>query len=246
MNVRESIVIAVILWFAFRGVQKGFVKKLAAMVSLVLSVVLVSLFLPYITDYLKYETPVYTVIEHKCEEIVSEKLAEQFPEIYGNQEPETHSPGRIEQTEIIENLPLPQELIDMLLDYNNSEGYSRLNVTGFQEYIVSFISSVILNVAAFLVSVLVVQLLLWAVIAALNLVASIPVIRFVNRLAGMGLGLIQVLFLIWVFFLILSMFSGTEAGMFILSLVQESEFLSEMYETNVFLDIVLRAAAILV
>ena len=52
--------------------------------------------------------------------------------------------------------------------------------------------------------------------------------------------------MIWVFFLILSMFSGTEAGMFVMSLVQESEFLSEMYETNLFLDIVLRAAAILV
>lgn len=246
MNVLEIIVIAVIAWFAFRGFQKGFVKKLAAMVSLVLSIVLVSVFLPYITDYLKYETPVYMVIENKCEEIVTKKLAEQFPDIYQNEIREAQNPGRIEQTEIIENLPLPQELTDMLLDYNNSEGYSRLHVTGFQEYIVSFIASVILNVAAFLVSVLVVQLLLWAVIAALNLVASIPVIRFVNRLAGMGLGLLQVLFLIWIFFLILSMFSGTDAGMFLLSLVHESEFLSEMYETNVFLDIVLRAAAILV
>ena len=132
----------------------------------------------------------------------------------------------------------------MLLDYNNSEGYNRLNVTGFQEYIASFTASVILNIAAFLLSVLVVQLLLWAVIAALNLVANIPVIRFVNRLAGMGLGLLQALFLLWVLFLILSVFSATDIGMFFMSLVQESEFLSEIYEANLFLDIVLRAAAI--
>ena len=246
MNVLEIIVIAAILWFAFRGFQKGFVKKLAAMVSLVLSVVLVSVFLPYITDYLKYETPVYEIIETKCEEAVAETLKEQFPEIYQMQDAEEYNPGRIEQTEILENLPLPQTLTDMLLDYNNNEGYSRLNVTGFQEYIASFTASVILNIAAFLVSILVVQLLLWAVIAALNLVANIPVIRFINRLAGMGLGLLQALFLLWVFFLILSMLSATDAGMFLMSLVQESEFLSEIYETNLFLDIVLRAAVIFV
>ena len=75
MNILELIVIVVAALFAFSGFRKGFVKKLAAMVSLVLSVVLVSAFLPYITQFLKDSTPVYTFIVGECREVVEEQAA---------------------------------------------------------------------------------------------------------------------------------------------------------------------------
>ncbi|MFR7718443.1 MAG: hypothetical protein ACLU3N_07345 [Lachnospiraceae bacterium] len=56
---------------------------------------------------------------------------------------------RIEQTELIENLPIPEFLQDILLDYNNEEGYQGLGVSTFQDYLIGFIATGILNVAAF-------------------------------------------------------------------------------------------------
>ena len=53
INILEVIVAAVILLFAAVGYRKGFVKKLAAMVSLLISVALVSALLPWITGFLK-------------------------------------------------------------------------------------------------------------------------------------------------------------------------------------------------
>ncbi len=309
INILEIAVAAVILLFAAAGYRKGFVKKLAAMVSLLVSVVLVSALLPWITAFLKENTPVYTMIEEQCRTVMEKQIGEALfsgaekstgessqAEIYRNMGREemkalieangydgslldalsdeqleqykeqyiqqyfgsdtTDSEGsensgafllgnltRIEQTELIENLPLPEFLQDILLDYNNEEGYQGLGVSTFQDYLVGFIATGILNVAAFLVSVLIVHLLLWLSISALSILTNLPVIRVVNRVAGLALGLLQALLVLWLAFLILSLVSGTGIGMQLMKMVESSKWLNWLYQSNLFLEIVLRASA---
>ena len=309
INILEIAVAAVILLFAAAGYRKGFVKKLAAMVSLLVSVVLVSALLPWITAFLKENTPVYTMVEEQCrtvmekqigeamfsgaekstgessqadiyrnmgrEEIkalmeangydgslldaLSDEQLEQYKEQYIQQYfgsdttncGESENSGavllgnltRIEQTELIENLPLPEFLQDILLDYNNEEGYQGLGVSTFQDYLVGFTATGILNVAAFLASVLIVHLLLWLSISALSILANLPVIRVVNRVAGLALGLLQALLVLWLAFLILSLVSGTGIGMQLMKMVESSTWLNWLYQSNLFLEIVLRASA---
>lgn len=309
INILEIAVAAVILLFAAAGYRKGFVKKLAAMVSLLVSVVLVSALLPWITAFLKQNTPVYTMVEEQCrtvmekqigeamfsgaekstgessqadiyrnmgrEEIkalmeangydgslldaLSDEQLEQYKEQYIQQyfgsdttnSGESENSGavllgnltRIEQTELIENLPLPEFLQDILLDYNNEEGYQGLGVSTFQDYLIGFIATGILNVAAFLASVLIVHLLLWLSISALSILANLPVIRVVNRVAGLALGLLQAMLVLWLAFLILSLVSGTGIGMQLMKMVESSTWLNWLYQSNLFLKIVLRASA---
>ena len=76
MNYLEIIILAFIVLLAGIGYWKGFIRKLAAIFSLALSVVLVSVFLPYITDFLKYETPVYSYIETQCRQVITEKIGQ--------------------------------------------------------------------------------------------------------------------------------------------------------------------------
>lgn len=309
INILEIAVAAVILLFAAAGYRKGFVKKLAAMVSLLVSVVLVSALLPWITAFLKENTPVYTMVEEQCrtvmekqigeamfsgaekstgessqadiyrnmgrEEIkalmeangydgslldaLSDEQLEQYKEQYIQQyfgsdttnSGESENSGavllgnltRIEQTELIENLPIPEFLQDILLDYNNEEGYQGLGVSTFQDYLIGFIATGILNVAAFLASVLIVHLLLWLSISALSILANLPVIRVVNRVAGLALGLLQTMLVLWLAFLILSLVSGTGIGMQLMKMVESSTWLNWLYQSNLFLKIVLRASA---
>ena len=309
INILEIAVAAVILLFAAAGYRKGFVKKLAAMVSLLVSVVLVSALLPWITAFLKENTPVYTMVEEQCrtvmekqigeamfsgaekstgessqadiyrnmgrEEIkalmeangydgslldaLSDEQLEQYKEQYIQQyfgsdttnSGESENSGavllgnltRIEQTELIENLPIPEFLQDILLDYNNEEGYQGLGVSTFQDYLIGFIATGILNIAAFLASVLIVHLLLWLSISALSILANLPVIRVVNRVAGLALGLLQAMLVLWLAFLILSLVSGTGIGMQLMKMVESSTWLNWLYQSNLFLKIVLRASA---
>ena len=49
----------------------------------------------------------------------------------------------------------------MMINYNNSEGYARLQVDNFGSYVVHFFANIVLNILAFVVTLLVVQLVLW-------------------------------------------------------------------------------------
>ena len=54
MNILEIAVVILIAVFAIAGWRKGFVRKLASMLSFVISIILVAVFLPYMTEFLTY------------------------------------------------------------------------------------------------------------------------------------------------------------------------------------------------
>lgn len=258
MNILELIVIALIVIFAVTGYQKGFVRKLASLLSLVVSVALVSVCLPYVTDFLKNSTPVYGMIVKQCREIVETRVAggpgygsaedgglDGYPDMGSGKAGALTGDegfGSLVQSELIENLPLPKVFRDQLLENNTDEGYQKLGVSTFQDYIANFIATVILNVISFIAALLLVQIALRIVIAALDILTKAPVLSQMNRVAGLLLGLLQVLFLLWIFFMLLSAFSATETGLYLMSMVQESRFLGYLYDSNLFMRIVLQAA----
>lgn len=332
MNILEIAVVILIVVFAIAGWRRGFVRKLASMLSFVISIILVAVFLPYVTEFLKTETPVYDYIVKECREVIignladafiagnagtgdrageseallktasaasdyggisreqikdlmeqygydsaivdaltdeqleayKEKYAQQYIEQYfgaeesagqTGSEGQTGSTGqagstgqltKIEQTELIERLPIPEALRELLIDYNNEEGYRSLGVSGFADYLIHFLATVILNVIAFIASVILVQILLHLAIGALDILAHIPLIGGLNRLLGLVLGLVQALFFLWLFFLVLSMTSATQWGLQLMDMVQSSQALSALYDSNLFLEIVVRTMAMFV
>ncbi len=253
MNILELIIIAMTVLFAAVGYWKGFVRKLASLLSLVVSVVLVSMCLPYVTEFLKDRTPVYDRIAKQCREVVESQMESAL----GGDSAVGTVPGvsidlgsagigadSFAQTELIGRLPLPQMFREQLLSNNNSEGYQRLGVSTFQDYVVNFCATMILNVLSFIVAFLLVQIALRIVIAALDILSQAPVIGMLNRVAGLLLGLLQMLFLLWLFFMALSAMSTTETGLYLMSMVQESRLLSYLYDSNLFMRIVLQAVGL--
>ncbi|MCD8075211.1 MAG: CvpA family protein [Lachnospiraceae bacterium] len=348
MNILEIIVIVVTIALILSGFRAGFVRKLASMLSLVLSIALVSAILPYVTDFIKNNTPLYDYIVEQCENVAAEQLSglwtgsgtessglvtgslglaaepygsdstvskitmtalsasgsdtedsaslsdltreeakalmeqygygaytsivdsltdeefeqykEQYLEQYASQLQSESGGNAVSnvissladsltldedtQNEIIDSLPIPQVIKNMLIQNNNEEGYASLDVSTFQDYVIEYLATLILNVLSFLVTVVLVHLVLRLLVMVLNILAHFPVVGFVNRLAGGALGVLQALFVLWLFFLILTVLQATDAGSVLLSMVEESALLSWLYESNLFLRIVLMAAAV--
>lgn len=371
MNILEIIVIVVTAALIFWGWHQGFVKKLASMLMLVLSIVLVSVVLPYVTGFLKNNTPLYDNIYERCDQVVSDQIdtllaslsdtigtyqtgsgsgtsgttedggtgsgasgttaddgtaseldrdeikslmeqygygdytslidaltdeeLEQYVDQYLNGDFSslftTGSTGNVEmvltsvtldgsgagqtamtgfhllsaesdsaleadasgsasdassstlQTEIINALPIPQVIKNMLINHNNEESYESLDVSTFQEYLVGSISTLLLNAISFLVAVILVNVALRVAFMLLNIFANLPVIGLANRLAGAALGLVEALFLLWLFFLILTVAQTSDMGSSIMTTINNSPLLSWLYESNLFLRIVTWAAA---
>lgn len=119
---------------------------------------------------------------------------------------------RDEQIKIIENSPVPEFLKNMLLENNNSTIYRELDVTSFPSYVASYISRLVLKVASFLVTFLLAIIIVKALMVAVNIIGELPVLGFVNHLAGGILGLLAALLIVWLIFLGLTLLYSTSVG----------------------------------
>ena len=143
--------------------------------------------------------------------------------------------SRVDQTKFIDSLPLPDSMKEQLQAFNNSEGYEKLGAVDFSSYIIGYIANLILNLLAFLLTLLVTWLIIRTILQALHLFASLPLIRTVDRLGGLLLGLIEGIVFIWILFLILSFASATPVGRQLLGEVYASPWLTALYNSNLFL-----------
>ena len=129
-----------------------------------------------------------------------------------------------DKRKFIESLPIPQYLQEQMETFNNSEGYRKLGVNYF--------ASLILNVAAYIVTLLIAWGLIRLVIGAAGIFSRLPIIRTANHALGLGAGILQGLLIVWMLMMVLSFFAATPAGQNLMAQVYDNPFLELLYNTN--------------
>lgn len=130
---------------------------------------------------------------------------------------------------------LPAALSLEQLTGTDSEIYRILVLSGFGEQAENYVYSFVARILAMVATYVVVKLFLRTVVLSLELVTKVPGLSLLNRLLGAGLGLIQQLLMIWLFFLVLAIFSSTGWGSSVCELIQESSWIINLYENNLLL-----------
>ncbi len=137
-----------------------------------------------------------------------------------------------DKRKFIESLPIPQYLQEQMETFNNSEGYRKLGADDFASYIVNYFASLILNVAAYIVTLLIVWGLIRLVIGAAGIFSRLPIIRTANHALGLGAGILQGLLIVWMLMMVLSFFAATPAGQSLMAQVYDNSFLELLYNAN--------------
>ena len=132
----------------------------------------------------------------------------------------------------IENSSVPQFIKDMLMDNNNSVIYGELGVDSFPAYAAAYISRLVLNVLSFLVTFLLAIIIVKALMFAVNIIGELPLLGLVNHVAGGVLGLALGLVVVWIGFLIMTLAYSTAAGIACFEMVEKSSFLTFLYDCN--------------
>lgn len=144
------------------------------------------------------------------------------------------------QVAAIEKADLPAVFKSQLSTNNNSEIYSQLGVKTFAQYVGEFLSKLIIHIVAFLATFLVVTIILRAVVFALDIVAELPVLGFINRLAGGVVGLGCALIIVWVVFIIITMLYMTSIGKEAYELIQNNEIIKMIYDYNPIMQLAMK------
>ena len=173
-----SIAVAVyLIGMVLYGHYKGFIKLAVSAVALIITFATIHVAMPQVTDFLKNNTKIYSSFEQ------SMKDAMKLDENADSEEPSG-------QRSIIEGLELPKQLKDALLENNNNEVYKVLGVDTFTQYVASYLANSILNIVGFLVLFVVVFAALNILTVWLDLVARLPILSGINKIAGGLLGVI--------------------------------------------------------
>lgn len=209
-----------LLGMVLYGHYRGFLRIAVSLAALILSTVIVRMAMPYITTYVRENTQIQQMVEQSVVKSVGlEQLQEnvQLP---------------AEQRQIIEQLQLPEQLKDMLLENNNSEIYRLLGVDSFLKYIGSYLSNTIINMIGSAIIFGAAYFAIRMLVRWIDLFSRLPIISGMNQIAGAILGGVQGLLIIWIGCLAIRFFSQRWWAQAALEQIQGSIWLQFLYQNN--------------
>jgi uncharacterized membrane protein required for colicin V production len=208
-----------------QGYRRGFVKEAVSVILMFCSLTLVWVVNPYVNSFLKENTSVYESVQESCRNLVESKLQESSSEQSDVRE------------SLLDNLALPETMKNNLKENNTVETYQSLAVTSFTDYVSNYLALTVTNGLSFLLSYLLVTILVRTIVYALNLIAKLPILRGVNRIAGVAVGLVKGVLIVWIVLLAVTLLCSTQFGTEAMTLIRKDTFLSFMYDHDVFIKI---------
>lgn len=205
------------------GHHKGFIRLAVSAAALVVTLLLVNVAMPQLTTFLKNKTQVYSSFEDSMKKAMG---------LNAQDEASVNAKLPPEQREFIEGLPLPSQMKESLLENNNSEVYHALGVDQFTNYLSSYLANNLINILGFLILFVVIFAAINILTIWLDLVAKLPILSGINKMAGAVLGGVEGLIFLWILCLFVTAFTGTEGGRAVLSQIEGSPWLSFLYNHN--------------
>ena len=207
-------VAALFAGFIIYGWCKGFFRlviSLAGTIVIIIAVVIVS---PQVSRFIINNTGIYENTEKRVISVFLEKLYSE------------------ENDDTLSHLDIPDIFKNDLIEKNASSMYQALLVTVFKEYVAGYIARIIINAGSFVGVYVIFWLSLKLMLKSSDLIAKLPVIRKLNKLLGALIGGAEALIIVWIVFFIIIMFMGNEFGGKLLRAVQDSMFLSYLFNNN--------------
>lgn len=94
------------------------------------------------------------------------------------------------------------------------------------------------GILGFLLAFIIITIIIKFTVMSLDVIANLPIIKGINKTAGILLGLAQALILIWIIFLGIDLFSGREISGILMDYVNRNDFLKFLYDQNILMKLI--------
>ncbi|MGN1083809.1 MAG: CvpA family protein [Lachnospiraceae bacterium] len=213
-------VIGIIVVLGLIGLKKGFIKMVFSLVSTIAALLIATIFSPVVAGVMKNNESIVGFFDEKISALID----------FSSEEAQESEESR--QESLIDALPLPETIKDSLAKNNTLDNYISMQAENFEQYICRQITNVIINAIAFVITLVVAVIALALVCNALNLLAKLPLLRQINATAGLAAGIAEGILLVWILFVVLTMFAGSEFGQEAMGMIAENPLLDFLYKNN--------------
>lgn len=223
MNVLLVVIVAFFGINALAGMKRGLIKTVFSMFSVIVALLATAFLSPVLTQWLQGNENVMEYFVEKADAVLP------FDEVESMLNLEKKG---AEQKRFLDSLPLPESIREQLAQNNSRDFYKTLGVDTFRAYLCNYIACMIISALSFVATFVAMLILLKVLCFSLDLISKLPVLNQVNHLLGMAAGLAYALLLVWVGGVILTALGSTEAGSSLMKQVNDSAFLSFLYNNN--------------
>lgn len=241
MNWLLLLALAIIGVFAFIGWRVGFVKSVFSLVSTIAVIIITILVSPIVTNMLKSNESISGAIQGKLEEIIDlSGIAENL-----SAEEENNPLAFIDGLELPESIK--ETIKDSLSTTMEEKKEEAADFVGdklgaLEKYICELLTNIILNALGFFLTFLVAAIGLAVLCFVLDLLSKLPVLHQINTLAGVLMGALEGLVILWIVFIVITMLGSTAFGQTCMTMISESKILSFLYDSNILAKILLGKA----
>ncbi len=194
------------------------------MAALIVSLVTVQVAVPHLTTALKENTGIHRAIGQGVLHMAG---MDEEDEMGQSQLP-------VQQREAIENLKLPEQMKEILLENNNNEIYRLLGVDAFFDYLGSYLANMVISLVSSVILFAAVFLLIRFLVIWLDLIARLPILSGINQITGAILGGLEGLLTLWFLGLIVGACAKMPWSQAVLAQIGSSPWLSFLYKNNLF------------
>lgn len=230
MNWLLILVLVVLAGYSINGRRRGFIKTVFTLFSTIIAIVLTIWISPVVSKEVQKNDKIMNFVTEKVYKVIE----------FGD------TGNKIsDQVNFIDKLTLPKTMKNALIENNTADVYTAMAVDNFKDYVSSSIARIVVNAAVFLLIMLVITIALAILCETLNIISKLPIINGLNKTAGLFAGLLHGIIIIWIGCIFLTLISSTSIGQTIFTLINESPFLSTIFNNNLLLEFVMNFGAIL-
>ena len=242
----DGIAIVIIVIAAFSAYRKGFVRTFFGLITVILAIVLASIFHKNLAAYIKDTTDLDEWINSVIVETTG-NISEDVNKTSKRENADTGSIFDMAQYASDSNLYdtidvsalIPEEgflnsLPDVLsekMGLDEAKQNAGLNIT-------TKISDAAINVLSWFIIYLVAQIILNIVVAILDGIMSLPLLREINNIAGLGIGILIGVFRIYIILAVIYFIATVVNISPVMNVLNNSTLVAAMYNNNLLLKLI--------
>lgn len=200
-----GVAVAVLVLAAWRGYRLGIIKMLLYVAVLLITMVLSGILVRLAAEMVKNNTSLYANIEEAVADMI-----------------EDHEVTNIEAAM---NLPFPEYMLEEIQQAMEVD-------STVADVAAEVIASQIFNAIVYICLNILIYVILRIIVSALGIVAQLPVIKEVNKLAGFAVGVLEGIVILWLLCLLLQACGSEEWAQDMFVQINNSDFLSWIYNHN--------------
>ncbi len=218
----DLVIISIIVVFGIIGYYSGFIKSIITLLSSVIALILSLLLYPIVNMFLKL-TPLYTY--------VNGWIADKIAHI------DFGSGVQTQGSAIAKNINwLPAFISDQMIKNNNQEVYKMLNVSNVTDYVSTYLTNMIIGMAAVIITWLILKVLLVMFIKTTDAIVNhLPGVSAANKMGGLALGTTKGLLAIWGIYLLVPILIAYPVFSRLNEEITSGYIASWLYENNMIL-----------